>query len=1057
MPFNAASAQEIALETFGSLVTETPASNLPPGVSPDNQDVIYLPGAVASRPSCAKVFATQFPAGPPNSRIPTVPYGKSYVDPTGVIRNLYLDSNGVIHQEIVSSSPGSYSTLTTLASPGCYAKFITAFGREYIAPNDGLHGSDIPLQYDGTNLDRVTQEGPGAAPSIANSIIAKTAMAGAGNTLARSSNVVTARTAAAHNLLVGYRAQISGMTAATVGTSVSSIVINNEDSPGIATVTMTAAHGLVPGCFVNISNVASVAVGGPITATARTNGKVSIFTTNPHGLSAGAAVIIAGVTDASFDEWMIVDTVTSATTFDATSANLTNATSANGTVNLTFPGPSVSNDNNQYEVLTVPSTTSFTVALAWADGTWTSGSVTYGWDGIYFVASVVNSTTFTYTQAGPDATTTQVGTVTPLGQAAPGKHQMQVIFKTRQGYTTAPSPPVAFTANGGQYLSVTNIPIGPSNVVARILAFTGAGGANFFYIPVAPQINGQVVGTSTVVNDNTTTSVVLDFSDNTLFTGLATDIPGNNLAAQVVLDGALGFGFYASRLIAWGQRNRIQNLLNVMFDGGFLSGATTVPLGWTVAGAGSLVTSGRWGGAYQLGAASNLSQSFYLDGYGAPIGFPNTHYRARCWLKGATASVTFTISAASTGFSSTVTLTTTSTTGVFVEGAFSAVMPATIPTDMLFVMTGSSGTVDEISIIYGDTPYLDTEMFASYVNNPEGFDGVTGLFGAEDDTRKVMDVAIIRGTLNWLTQEPSGRLHQTTNNGVTEPAGWTVNEIASNCGLLSAYGLTKSQADDASASGGEEWIAWASASGARIFGGDQPYKISQELQPDWDNINPAAWLTVWALNDPTARALYFGLPIGGATAPNLIYPLSYRALDTAYQIAQTAPIHIGFSGKLTAHDNARKWTRWNLAMNGAALMYRGASPARLQLTLFNGNGQTAGAAAGFGNVYTLSTAKLVDDDYGQIFPYWTTHFFTPGEIEAALQLGGFRHLIEYLSANVSGVGNVVVTPYINTLTNPWPLTVTRALSADPHFDIEWGAANITGNRVAFKFASVPVP
>src|SRR5580658_10423653 len=102
------------------------------------------------------------------------------------------------------------------------------------------------------------------------------------------------------------------------------------------------------------------------------------------------------------------------------------------------------------------------------------------------------------------------GTITPYGQAAPGQHQMQVIYLTRNGYTTAPSPPVKFIANGGQYLSVSNIPIGPPNVVARILAFTGAQGDYFFYIPVPAQSQGQVVSTATQINDNTTTSIVLD-------------------------------------------------------------------------------------------------------------------------------------------------------------------------------------------------------------------------------------------------------------------------------------------------------------------------------------------------------------------------------------------------------------------------------------------------------------------------------------------------------------------------------------------------------------------
>ena len=33
-----------------------------------------------------------------------------------------------------------------------------------------------------------------------------------------------------------------------------------------------------------------------------------------------------------------------------------------------------------------------------------------------------------------------------------------------------------------------------------------------------------------------------------------------------------------------------------------------------------------------------------------------------------------------------------------------------------------------------------------------------------------------------------------------------------------------------------------------------------------------------------------------------------------------SPVHTSFSGKLIATDNTRKWTRWNLAIKGAARM-----------------------------------------------------------------------------------------------------------------------------------------
>jgi hypothetical protein len=66
------------------------------------------------------------------------------------------------------------------------------------------------------------------------------------------------------------------------------------------------------------------------------------------------------------------------------------------------------------------------------------------------------------------------------GEGPAGAHQCSVIFVTRQGYWTAPSPPVSWTAAGGKKVNVTNIPVGPANIIQRLLAFTAAGGASFF-------------------------------------------------------------------------------------------------------------------------------------------------------------------------------------------------------------------------------------------------------------------------------------------------------------------------------------------------------------------------------------------------------------------------------------------------------------------------------------------------------------------------------------------------------------------------------------------------
>ncbi|MGB6715975.1 MAG: hypothetical protein WBE47_03375, partial [Candidatus Acidiferrales bacterium] len=69
-------------------------------------------------------------------------------------------------------------------------------------------------------------------------------------------------------------------------------------------------------------------------------------------------------------------------------------------------------------------------------------------------------------QIGP-AEGPAVADATDAGSISPGVHQVAVIFVTRQGYWTMPSPPVSWTAAGGFKVNVTNIPTGPANVVQR--------------------------------------------------------------------------------------------------------------------------------------------------------------------------------------------------------------------------------------------------------------------------------------------------------------------------------------------------------------------------------------------------------------------------------------------------------------------------------------------------------------------------------------------------------------------------------------------------------------
>lgn len=1253
MGFNISGAQPITLNVMGGLVTEIAPVTLPEGVSPSNREIAFLPGSAASRSCFQRVFTNPFPIGGPTNQRPTVVYSKSLVTTNGDIKNLYFDSNGILWVEDWSNSPGTYTQLFA-AIPGSRCQSITSFGREYIAISDGLHGTWPPLQYDGTNLDRLTQDGPGLPPAVISEALPPAQMAASGNTLTRMDNLVTAITASPHGLQVGYQAQISNVpdsnattvvqtntssaqtvngavwgtaagqyrslfnpgtsalnafvannfgfsipgaasilgvavsftsflqttsaasvasvalwysgsqegTAKTPGTAltvtptlesyggaadlwgasltptivndpsfgfaisetlttsrsfinslftvqvyytlsgsgtvadIASIVINNESFPGLALVTTNQPHGLIPDIDVSIVGVEPGAV-ADIAAAEWSSGTTTLTTKTTHNLNPGAVIQVGSVTTAtatttfSFNGTFTVQKVPAPNQLSYTQVPITavdpdviDASANTGSVTVAWPIPDDTPTPTYFEVQSCPTPTTFYIQVNYSDGTWTTGTVGFIWEGIFYVTQVISPTVFIYQQYGPNGATTAVGTVTPFGQCAPGLHLCQVLFMDRQGGITQPSPPTTFIANGGQYVAVSNIPIGPPNIVARILAFTGAQPnvpgilPPFFYLAVPAQLEGQVVSTATQINDNTTTSALLDFSDNSLFATAAElgaiSVTGNNLVNQIVLDGALGFGYWQSRLTTNGQRATIQNFLNLGFEGG----GTVQPSGWTMIPGGFLAAGlTGLGYSYEFGVNGTLSQPAYLDAYGDPILDGNITYQTR-WLVLASGTngsglLTFAISSASTGFTSSVAVSVPLTLG-YIAPVFPLPTPEAIPPDMIISITVSGLTsgaifIDEGSYFDSNNPYLDNQVFTSYTNNPAGFDGVSGNNGPTEDTRKIMGFALIRGTPYGVTQDPSGRVHEILVNATSEPSGWEWKQIQANCGTLSTFGITHSQADDETASSGDDWAAWPTEPGAGIFDGSQVHKVSQEIQPNWNPgdvnypwmgsntaINMAAATTISSLCDPVDRMLYFFLPIGSSTGPSMIYPMSFRELNSAYAIANSPPIHVSLGGKLVVTDNTRKWTIWNRPMNGAARMYRN-NTGQLTTVFWGGNGMPSGVGTGTGNVYTLNPAKLTDDDFGQMSPFYVTFFGPDAEKAQALQLTAVRKLLAYVTPFISGVGNVTYSVYPDALTNMWPLTVTRALTSNPKFAQEFAGCQAQGSRMALKVQPFPIP
>ncbi len=944
------------IEIFGGLVTDMSPADLPHGVSPDCQDVIFSNGGVATRPGLQALFG-------PLAGNPTVNYVKTYETLNATLRTMALDSNGVLYKE---TTPGTLASIASGLATSAFANSTTLFGREYLAISDGKTGNDLPRQYDDTNFDRVSQSGPGAGPTVIDE------------------NVTVAITA----------------------------------SPNGAT------------------QPAAITIAASPTGATENGFLVTINTTTVHGLSAGQSVTIAGVGVAGYNgTFPIVSTPTTQQfTYIAGASGL--GASGGGTA------------------ASATATIQTTAAHGFVVGqlVTTSGIGIAGYNGTFAITTVPDSTHFTFTAATGGLAASGSGTAAAAGSVSPGVHQVCVIFKTRQGYLTKPSPATSWTASGGKRAVVNNIPTGPSNVVGRILCFTGAGGASFFYTGSGSTLfSGNMV-----IADNTTTSLVVDFSDAILLAGTNID----NLFKLIELGDCAGVLDYAQRLFWWGERNKLNNFVNLGFDGGFTGPAFPhYPLGWTpdsvfAAGGTEEETFVVWGAAYSIVGNGTvptrglMTQAAVNDSLGAPLIQANTDYtvRARCARNVTLSQGTLHIHlfSASGGINTTgLQLTATQLTTSYVEYTAQLTAPlATIPSDLLLrvYVDGTPNQngqfyIDAIEIFPTLQPVNTSLVRASRVEDPESYDGINGLLSVAENNGQAIRAAFKLRERLYFVKEHS--LHVTQDDGTNEPSLWAVAEVSRKVGTPSVRGVGI----------GEDWVVIAHRTGLYIFSGGEPIKISQEIQPTWNQINWQYGHTLWVTVDTKERRIFVGVPLASATSPNKILMLDYRDLDDADLIASRPPINITYTGRKTATDKTRKWSPWTIAANACALIERTDGTATVAL---GGGTPGVGGGGATGKVYQLKDTQLSDD--GTAIPsYYTTHYFPERAVEQALSLGAHRKLFSYLTMFVEGAGNLSLTSFTDSASAPQtqqPLPLSSPSLKDLELPI-----NVLGERVAFQVST----
>lgn len=608
------------------------------------------------------------------------------------VSTLALDADGTLWQENVNFNPGQLVSFYSLIQPNTFAKSVTLDDVEYMALSDLDAGTDMPRQWNGQWLDRISQVGPGAPPAVSvtsTTYPIKTSPLGitqpaatgdptnpghvssflwsAGPGSTATGNVITVYYATVTslpnpdpNLIVGDAVVLAGFGAV------------NGNSPNGTYIINSVGSGIPPGVdhsrqyFTVTAQVATTGHAQNVPGTYQVT-LATLTTTIPlPNTQVGSQITLAGVTNPSWDgSWTVLFTPNAAQliiTSTALSLNVATYTytlvsgtapvaGSQVTINGCLNGPIVGGtsifnilngiiDTAGVGVFTIAITGPNVASAAETGNALVNGTIFQFDPGLSLVGSVTSPI---FGNSG-DGTVVAAG-----GNLGAGVRQAVLMWLTRDGYLSPPSIPVTFTTNSGATsLVFTNVLTGPPNVIARVIAVTGPNGSNFYWQQVPTTVRNGAQSTTysaTILNDNVSTQATFTITDAIILSGLEIDIQGNNLFEQKELGPCIGTIAYAARQICWGELNKITQFINPTFDGGStLSQAQVpVPAGWVLninpsfAAGGMIVPSPLFGNSYyiqnttggEVAALGAIQQSAYQDYYGVNIIQPNTLYSVR--------------------------------------------------------------------------------------------------------------------------------------------------------------------------------------------------------------------------------------------------------------------------------------------------------------------------------------------------------------------------------------------------------------------------------------------
>lgn len=617
-----------------------------------------------------------------------------------------------------------------------------------------------------------------------------------------------------------------------------------------------------------------------------------------------------------------------------------------------------------------------------------------------------------------------------------GTYACRVFFKTRSGYWTRLSPRATVTGLAANHkINVTNIPLGPANVVGRVLCFTASGatglfpdGDNYYFI----------AGTAMEINDNTTTTVNgITFTDTEILAATPASTienPTEDLQRLIELPPQAGVVAYKSRLAWFGGDNILYDnasygILNSSFDGGFTTGT---PNGWSQVAAGQSQS-----GDNLAITGDGVNQKGRLQNFGLLYGFlrPNRAVYARVTAKldpvdtpsAGTFHVFITDNAGAVVSQADFTVTTWSTTQ-FVRQTVQLISAANNKPAFGWHLNITSGGVgfggtaltntkkiiiDRVDLVDQDmlTPSL---VYWSRTNQAEAYDGLSGLMNvAENNGQSIRAAFVLRNACYFVKERSMYVTHDTAS---SEPSSWPVELVSSTVGTLSVRGVGL----------GDGWAIIANPQGIYYFDGGVPICISDDIRYDVGRFQELQSTRMWVRVNTARKRIYIGVPFASPEAGfghNQILLCRYEG---------NTPL-----------DGPRQWSIWsgpNEAAFGTGLDAECGliinNPSDLVQRLLVGRGAGIGPRVDF-----LDSTAVNDPGPTAINSYYQTGFIGSNSL---------RNLIGYLTLSVRGSGSMALSAVSQDGTVQ---TLPAVTLQDPfNYDIE-RMTRIVGGRKAFRFGT----